>query len=641
MEKLLINMPITDFRIKTLNSNIGPVNRLLEQCDSYFAEDVPLEHPKKSSTYMGFACANLSMAYILTTDERYYNELKRWVNAILGYEEWGYLFLVNVDLSTSFLLTGLSLTYNWLSDKLDITLKQKIENKLIKHAEIMYSFRMETMGSGWPTNYWQNHNWINTTALAITGYALKDVYAGASKWIYDAKENFDIVFDALSDDGSNYEGTAYWRYGIIWLQLYADLEKKHGSKNYFESSNFMKNTFDYRLYQMSTNEKEVINFGDCHDRKSSHSIAAYRKFASEYQNQYAQYLADQVTTFLHQEQMESGIKPGILPEAFLEVLWFDAGVNKKSYNDLPKVKHFEDLGLISIRSGWTEEDFIFNFKCSAPGGEKQFKKNIELLDKQIDSLGWSHQHPDNNSFIVVNKNAYCFIDDGYNRNIQFNNHNNVSVDGTLLKVMGGKNPLKDSLKAEMDKPGFSIDQFKGTVTRFEEKEDYVIVEGETSGMYDTDLKLTNYTRTVLVRFDGIIISVDVLNSEENHIYTQHMHSDAEPINSDNKFSYRNKLTEYDMYCFSNKETEFRTEQNSVKAIMTPQEPEIYRELVMQTVDTYNKEKMQDIIFINVIDLKRENCIHDVEYKKDLNYLKIKTDNNTIEYIVDENGISIH
>lgn len=88
--------------------------RLLEQADRYKQMELPLEHPKESTTYMGIAIANLALAYRLSGSEQYLQDAKRFMNTVLSYEKWGNAHLVNVDLSASWILFGLSLGYDWL-----------------------------------------------------------------------------------------------------------------------------------------------------------------------------------------------------------------------------------------------------------------------------------------------------------------------------------------------------------------------------------------------------------------------------------------------------------------------------------------------------------------------------------------------
>lgn len=222
--------------------------RLLEQADRYKQMELPLEHPKESTTYMGIAIANLALAYRLSGSEQYLQDAKRFMNTVLSYEKWGNAHLVNVDLSASWILFGLSLGYDWLKPYLSEEEKQRIFCKIRHHAKVMFDYRRDTYGSGWSTNFYQNHNWINMTGLAAAGYAMQGQAEEADTYIKEAKEDFARVFDLMAEDGSNYEGVTYWRYGGMWLFVYAHLLKVQEGIDYFQSSPYLKNTFYYRLY---------------------------------------------------------------------------------------------------------------------------------------------------------------------------------------------------------------------------------------------------------------------------------------------------------------------------------------------------------------------------------------------------------
>lgn len=600
MEKLLINQNVENFVFDIKQNKKAQMNRLFEQCDRYKEMDVPKVHPKKSTTYMGFACANLSLAYLISKDERYLSEAKRWINGVIGYEKWGNAHLVNVDLSASFILFGLSLAYNWLYEYLNDDERKKIEDKLLLQGKIMYEFKMETNGKGWSTNYWQNHNWINMTGLATTSYALLDKYPEVNIWLEESRNNFDIVFDLFADDGSNYEGTVYFRYGVIWMLIFADLEKKHGKTNFYEKCNYLKETFYYRLYQSMPNYKEIVNFGDCHDRKSSHSLAIYYKLASEYNNGHAQRLANIVEQFVHQEQYESGIKPGVLPEAFLEVLWYDNNVKEESFDNLPLTKYFEDLGLIVKRSSWESDASLFSFKCSAPGGEKQWKKAVELYENDsVETFGLSHHHPDNNSFILFNNGAYLFIDEGYNRNIKPYDHTGIVVDDKTLKVMDCNNPYRESYFAESKNTGFNPLEFKGEITAMYDDENVTYFTGENANTYDSDLNMNTVSRTIVTTNNGYFLIVDEVDSSDLHTYKQIFHTDNEGKIENNVISYQNKLAKYSMTILSDNVV-FEKDHTYVKAVMTTQEPDNYRETNMSTLIVSTKDKEKSFKFITLI-----------------------------------------
>mgnify|MGYP000889080155 CR=1 FL=1 len=565
--------------------------RLYEQCKLYFEEKLPESPPPRSTTFMGMAILNLSFMYLLTRQKQYLEEAKRWIFTSVKYEHWGNAHLVDVDLSASWILFGMSISYNWLKEDLTSYERKKIVEKLILQAEKMYVFKKSTEGKGWPTSFWQNHNWINLTGLAACGYALKDIYAGAQKWIEVAKENFKIVYDVLPEDGSDYEGVVYWRYGVFWLLAYAHLLKVEEGIDYFKSCSFLKNTFYYRLYQAVPNLQETINYGDCHDRRSAHSIAMYYKFAHEYKNGYAQFLASKVKKFIFREQYESDIKPGILPEAVFEILWYDPEVQEKNFNDLPLIKYFEDLGLVVIRDSWKEDATIFSFKCGAPGGKQQWEKSYELLkEKGLITRGLSHQHPDNNSFIIHSNGAYLAIDDGYDRTVKACDHNVIVVDDKGYSDEGKNNVWEKTLQNDV-----------GEIKAFHNEGNFVYILGETSKSYQKDLNLNWFGRNVFYTGKNYFVIVDDVESTKMHKYSWIMHSDVYPEEIEKGvFEYKNGPAKMRLYNLNREKVSITYRDTHVKSIMTTQEPDKFREINMKSIVIENNEPLNKMKFINII-----------------------------------------
>lgn len=573
--------------------------RLYDVCRLYPNQQLPEEHPQQSITFMGMASVNLSLAYLLTNQNHYLNEAKRWIFTAVKYPHWGNAHLVDVDLSASWLLFGLGLSYDWLKDELTEQEKTVLRDKLILQANKMYDYviKKQEEGEGWPVEFWQNHNWINFTGLVTTAYALKGEYSRSEQIIDHVKRNFEIVYNVLADDGSDYEGVVYWRYGVIWLFIYAHLLKDTEQIDYFKKSNFMRNTFFYRLYQAAPNLEEIINFGDCHDRRSGHSCALYYKIASEYDNGYAQYLGNVVRkNFLYREQYESGVKPGILPEAGLELLWYNPKVQEKTFEDLPLVKHFEDLGLIVVRSSWDKDAVHFSFKSGHPGGKKQWKRSHDLFREK----GWrtrrlEHQHPDNNSFIIHGYDAYLAIDEGYNRTVKACEHNVITVDGKGYPHEGQNNiwePYKQECTAEIED--------------FIHEKGIVYFVGEAHKMYEPSLQLTRFARHVFYTEKNYFVMFDELDSDTEHTYTWIMHADTKPNVTNHDvltFEYENGPAKMNLYSIRPENVNFTFKHTDVRAIMTTQEPDQFREAKMKTINIENTTKSKWMSFLTVISVR--------------------------------------
>lgn len=613
LDYLLINDQLDDFRTELRTTRKGQFTRLTEQCRMYQNQTLSKTHPPTSITYMGMAAANLSLAYLLTDQEHYLEEARRWIFTATDYEVWGYGFLVDVDLSASWLLFGLGLSYDWLKDHLTAQERERFLNKLILQGNKIFDYGEENRGHCWSTNYWQNHNWINYSGLLTTAYAVRSEFEGAERWIARIKDNFEKVFEYLPEDGSDYEGTGYWRFTMNYFLSAAELIRKDGGPNHFESD-FLKNTFYYRLYQSAPNWEENIGFGDVHDKRSSHSISAYYKLASEYDNGYAQWLGELVRDkFLFREAYQSKIFPGILPEAFLEFIWFNPDITPQSPDNLPLTKYFEDLGLVVMRSGWDADATHLSFKSSPAGGHKQWKLSWEL-DKKNDwhTRSLTHYHVDFNNFILIHNGESLIIDEGYNRTSKAEVHNLVTVDGTgcVGEKIWEKGDLSDPELFELNCKGvYNVwkdvpEDAIANIEAFSSENGYTYVVGESSRMYYPEMKLSRNARHIINSECGYFILLDELESQLDHIYTWRIHSEqyARRVNDD-QFEILNGNGALNIFAVFPETPNTRIDETLIEEIMTPQRPDDIRRISLKTLKIENNAVSKATCFLNVFQPK--------------------------------------
>lgn len=602
MSKLVFIGELDPYMEEIENKRNRKYIRLLEHADSYETMELPAEHPKKSSTYMGIAIVNLALAYRLSKKEKYLNEAKRFMNTVLSYEKWGNAHLVNVDLSASWILFGLSLGYDWLKPYLNEEEKARVAAKIRHHAKIIYDYRKETYGTDWSTNYYQNHNWINLNGLATAGYVLLGEDEHAVDYIEMAKENFSRVYSYMADDGSNYEGVVYWRYGGMWLFVYAHLLKQQEGIDYFKTCDYLKNTFYYRLYQASGDYRQQMNFGDCHDRHSGHVPCVYYKVAAEYGDGYAQTFGNMVLDeFLMEEAEESKVKPGILPEAVFEFLWYDPEVEEKDLKELPLTRFFEDLGLLTIRDSWERNGKVLTIKCGHPGGKKQWKKGWQLhREEGIDCLALAHHHPDNLSYIFARGGEFLTCEDGYNRNIMPDNHNVILVDEKYTDAQDVNDVYMSSVDIRMKQESSEeIEKtYCGDVTFFKQDGSVVIYQGETSGIYPKNLKMREVSRTLFT--DGLTFwaFVDVCKSEDAHTYQIISNTDRKAEkNEDGSYTYVMESGNIRYHVFSDKAIHDKFYHQDIVAVMTTQEPDKVCRSYIQTLAIESDCKEKEQVFV--------------------------------------------
>jgi len=613
MTYLLINNQLDVLKGEIKTTRRVQFKRLLDQCRLYEGETLSKEVPKTSVTYIGMAAANLSLAYMLTGQEHYLTEAKRWIFTAVDYEVWGYGFLVDVDLSASWLLFGLGLSYDWIKDHLTGEERQKFLDKLILQGNKIFDYGQENFGHCWSTNFWQNHNWINYSGLLTTACAIRDDYKGAQVWVDEIHDNFDKVFDYLPEDGSNYEGTVYWRYAMNFFLNAAELIRTDGGTDHFQSD-FLKNTFDFQLYQFAPNWEENIGFGDVHDKRSSHSICAYYKIASEYQNGQAQWLGDLVQErFIFREAYESKIFPGILPEAFLELIWFNPKIKPQPPEGLPLTKYFPDLGLVVMRSGWDRNATHLSFKSSPPGGHKQWKMSWEL-DRKNDwfTRSLTHYHVDFNSFILVHNDSYLVIDEGYNRTSKAEIHNLVTVDGTgcVGEKIWETGSISDPEIFDLNSKGiFNVwrdvpEEAIAEIEAFSDEDGFTFVTGESSRLYYPEMQLTRNARHIINSKLGYFILLDELESDLEHIYTWRIHAEkfAKQVSED-KFEIQNGSGALNVFAVFPETRETKISETLIEEIMTPQRPNDKRRIKLKTFMIENAAREKNTYFLNVFQPK--------------------------------------
>lgn len=613
MTYLLINNQLDVLKGEIKTTRRVQFKRLLDQCRLYEGETLSKEVPKTSVTYIGMAAANLSLAYMLTGQEHYLTEAKRWIFTAVDYEVWGYGFLVDVDLSASWLLFGLGLSYDWIKDHLTDEERQKFLDKLILQGNKIFDYGQENFGHCWSTNFWQNHNWINYSGLLTTACAIRNDYKGAQVWVDEIHDNFDKVFDYLPEDGSNYEGTVYWRYAMNFFLNAAELIRTDDGTDHFQSD-FLKNTFDFQLYQFAPNWEENIGFGDVHDKRSSHSICAYYKIASEYQNGQAQWLGDLVQErFIFREAYESKIFPGILPEAFLELIWFNPKIKPQSPEGLPLTKYFPDLGLVVMRSGWDRNATHLSFKSSPPGGHKQWKMSWEL-DRKNDwfTRSLTHYHVDFNSFILVHNDSYLVIDEGYNRTSKAEIHNLVTVDGTgcVGEKIWETGSISDPEIFDLNSKGiFNVwrdvpEEAIAEIEAFSDEDGFTFVTGESSRLYYPEMQLTRNARHIINSKLGYFILLDELESDLEHIYTWRIHAEkfAKQVSED-KFEIQNGSGALNVFAVFPETRETKISETLIEEIMTPQRPNDKRRIKLKTFMIENAAREKNTYFLNVFQPK--------------------------------------
>ena len=517
---LLKRHAIDKWRELARTSHASQYRRLLKQADSYRHHRPPPEHPSDSITYIGTAVLNLGLSCLLGGDRSYVDAARRWIHTAISYPHWGKERMPDHDLDAAWLLFGLGLGYDWLKEMLPPDEAGALRDKLAWQGKLLYEFALANQGRWWSSAYWQNHNWICYGGLATVAYALWDDVDETPLWAELARDNFVQSLALMPEDGSDYEGPVYWRYGFIWFLIYADLLQQQTGEN-LHQSDFLQNSFFYRLYLSGPNLADTANFGDCHDRRSAHTAAVYARLAGLYSIGEAQWLYHHFykNGEWEREGAEGLVKPGLRAESGLEFLWYQPEVQPAPLRNLPYSRIFPDLGLVAMRSSWQADGTAMAFKCGTPNGIKAWHSGNALNRK----YGWQtisagHDHPDANSFILIKGDDYIAVDEGYSKTKLTANHSTLLIDGRGQYADGTYNIFRQA------------DESWGA--RLEDAFDFegcVYARGEAARAYHSELKLRQFSREMLFLDGAAIVLRDTIASDKRHNYQWLLQTDVPAV----------------------------------------------------------------------------------------------------------------
>jgi hypothetical protein len=260
------------------------------------------------------------------------------------------------------------------------------------------------------------------------------------------------------------------------------------------------------------------------------------RLASLYRIGEAQWLANhfEATGEWEREGREGLVKPGLLPEAWLDFVWFDPTVEPKPVPEMAETAVFPDMGLVTTRSSWQEDATYLAFKCGTPNGARGWHVG-QAIDRQN---GWktitaSHEHPDENSFILMRGGDYLSVDPGYSKDKLTRNHSTILVDGQGQYNEGGYNSFA------------GLDQaWGGRLEDWFNANGLTYACGEAAGAYQPDLQLSQFKRQIVLADADLVLICDDLQSAVAHNYEWQLQSDvAAKQMGTNQFIYHTGQTQ--------------------------------------------------------------------------------------------------
>ncbi len=474
---------------------------------------------RRAQNEVGIAIAEAALAYRIEGDKKYLDAAKRFMEAAVSYDVWGYTYSKpNVDLAAGHLLYGMGWGYDLLYHDLTEAERARYRDKLSKHARLLAAHY--ELKPGRTFSYSQNHVFIPMAGLGVAAYALYDEVADAPQWAALARAIYDRVLTTYSPDGYYYEGFEYWIFSTPWLVHYLDAHAHATGEDLYDHPGF-RLTHKYVAHSMLPDGKYVFDFGDIYEGPITRAGVGdeYKRanpggqfhtnynllyrFAARFKNSEAQGVAEWMKSLNHYNA-----------ENYWSLLWYDAGLKATPINRQQAWHYFPDHEVVFWRSDWTPNATAFAFKCGPPEGH-----HTTALLKQFPDwhLSAGHAHPDAGSFIIYAGGKTLTGDSGYAGVPMTAHHNTLLVDGKGQANEGKGHDAFDDFSYDL------LDQVR--IAEVKLGKNSASIRAELAATYKAELGLTRFTR----RFSfspaaGFEIN-DQLAASQSRTFTTLLHAD--------------------------------------------------------------------------------------------------------------------
>jgi len=392
----------------------------------------PGPQERRSQNDVAFAIAEVALAYAVDRKPEYLTAAKAWTLAAIDYEPWGYTYnKPNTDLAAGHLLYAIGWAYDLLYDDFSVAERTRVQRSLERHAALVYDALAPKPGR--KLTFTQNHDFIPTAGLAVAALALMGESKGAERWAAVARAHHHRAGQLLSPDGHYYEGFEYWIFSSPWLVHFLDAWEHATGESLWDRDVF-RNWKLYLAHALLPDGQSVFDFGDIWEGAltrgktgaeyprvypggvlQSNFNVMYR-VAAHFQDPEAQAVAERYAAFGHSNL-----------EEFWTLLWRDPSLKAAPIDALPLAHHFEDSGVVYMRSSWTATATAIAFKAGPPEGHRTAALLPRIPEWRLDS---GHAHPDAGSFIVWAHGRYLTGDTGYAGLPSARNHNTLAVGAT-------------------------------------------------------------------------------------------------------------------------------------------------------------------------------------------------------------------
>jgi len=223
------------------------------------------------------------------------------------------------------------------------------------------------------------------------------------------------------------------------------------------------------------------------------------RLASLYNDPHAQWLAE--------ELRRAGVTNSV-PQ-WLDLLWFDPSVRAQKPADLPTLRHFDDIGIVSARSAWSGDESLVVFKCGPPSGH-------HAVDSYPFLAGPGHAHPDGNHFTIFGCGEWLLRDDGYAWK-ETSQHNTLLIDG---KGQAGEGSAW--LNSGLNSSSLKVHPRVLTAQSSESQDE---IAGDAAALYPPAAGLKRYVRRLFFLKPDVLLVVDHIETDAPRRLELRFHSE--------------------------------------------------------------------------------------------------------------------
>jgi len=468
----------------------------------------------------------LSFAYVISNEEQYLDKARECILVNADPTKWPEWDSSGTrDLYLADMLAKNSLAYDWLYNNFTTADRDIIRESLVRHATEMYEaadYDNNNWTCWWPRSFIQNHRTTNNAALGLTAFAIEGEPGYNQKWLDHVIGQFEIekylleqINEGTWHEGYNYQNALF----SPTLPFYINLERLKGIDLLAEE--YAQNYIVWKAYNYLPDSEQpafpiqsvVPDWGW---NAGLHHVSL-RYLANRFNDGHAEFVAQQIL----EESTRERYKGHHAPNMVYEFLYYNASVQAQSLVDLPLEAYYPDMGIVTWRTGWGDDDLVFGLKSSKFGGKwasSAYFAGEYPFDMEGAGANVGHNHADANTFFLYKGGTDLSSEKPHRQTWdQSTSWSTTSWHNTVI--------VDDENQFMFHKQGLQGHDVGGVIEQVHTSENFNYLAADATDTYrykdnwaPGELMIAEFTRHVLYVKPDYFIIVDNLRSDSNHKY---------------------------------------------------------------------------------------------------------------------------